>query len=344
MLNKFIKPQIKKIKAYSVEDFPCRIKLDANESPYSFRINQNALKQLQTNRYPDPEAKELRRLLAKQWKVRAENILHGNGSDELIYYIITTFRGPVLFPYPTFSMYDIISRAAGEKVISVPLNRDFDLDLDSILKSIKTQKPGIIFLSSPNNPTGNSFSRDKILKTIKSSKGIVIVDEAYQPFSKSKSLIPEISGHKNLIILRSLSKIGLAALRLGFMIANNEIIKEVSKVRLPFNISSTSQALAIDIMTNTKILKKRLEIIKSEKDRLYRELLKIDGITPYPSEANFILIRVKNAKKVFKSLIKDGILIRDISNTLNNCIRVTVGKPGENRMFLKSLRSCVIAL
>ena len=242
-IRKLVKTSIRSLHAYQAEEIPCRVKLDANESPYGLRV----LKTIKTNKYPDPEAKELRRLVARGLKTKPKNILHGNGSDELIYYLITTFGGPVMYPVPTFSMYGIISQALGENKIEIPLDDRFDLDVNRIVRAIKRDRPKLIFLSSPNNPTGNSFSRDRILKIINQSKSLVVVDEAYQPFSSRKSFLPLINKHKNLIVLRTLSKTGLAGLRVGFMVADEKIVHEVNKVRLPFNLNALSQKVAIDL-------------------------------------------------------------------------------------------------
>src|SRR3990172_13127955 len=168
-IKKFVRPNIRSLKAYEAKEIPCKIKLDANESPYSaFRVQRSAFNVGKIfhslNRYPDPEAKALKKIISKYFGVRSENILQGNGSDELIYYLITTFGGPVLYPVPTFSMYGIIAQALNEKKIEVPLDGKFDLDIERILNAIKKHKPKLIFLSSPNNPTGNSFSTDRILK------------------------------------------------------------------------------------------------------------------------------------------------------------------------------------
>ena len=214
-IRKFVRPNVYSLTAYSAKDIPCKVKLDANESPYGFTDVFRTVKSLKTNRYPDPEASGLRELIAGEFRVKPEKILQGNGSDELIYQIITTFGGPVLYPVPTFSMYGIISQALGEKRIAIPLNEEFDLDSQNILLKIRREKPRLIFLSTPNNPTGNCFSSEKILKIIEasSSTSIVVVDEAYQPFASERGFISFLNDYENLIIMRTLSKIGLAGLR-----------------------------------------------------------------------------------------------------------------------------------
>ncbi|MBI5055363.1 MAG: histidinol-phosphate transaminase [Nitrospirae bacterium] len=342
-----VKPNVRSLRAYQAEEVPCKVKLDANESPYSaLSAGRSFRKNLQTlNRYPDPEAKKLRGLIAKEFRVKPENVLHGNGSDELIYYLITTFGGPVLYPVPTFSMYGIISQALGEGKIEIPLDDKFDLNTNAFLDVVKKKKPKLIFLSSPNNPTGNNFSIDRISKIIESASSpvtrhpsLVVVDEAYQAFSGKKSFLPLLKKYKNLAVLKTLSKIGLAALRTGFLIADAEIINEVNKVRLPFNVNSLSQAVAIEALKNKKQMRSYISSIVSERKRLVDEMRKIEGVKPYPSDANFILFKVADADAIHKGLLKRGILVRNMTGAVKDCLRVTVGTPKENEFFLKNLK------
>ncbi|GBE04779.1 MAG TPA: aminotransferase class I/II-fold pyridoxal phosphate-dependent enzyme [Nitrospirae bacterium] len=363
-IKKLVKPNIRSLRAYQAKEIPCRIKLDANESPYGFK----AFKSLKTNRYPDPEARALKKLIARDLKVKPEQILVGNGSDELIYYLIMTFGGPVLYPAPTFSMYGIISQALGEKKIEIPLDKNFDLDERAILKEIKKKKPKLIFLSSPNNPTGNSFSSKRILKIIKFTsslappvKGrgpngtlrppssIVVVDEAYQAFSGKKSFLPLLKKYKNLVVLNTFSKIGLAGLRVGYMTANTEIIEQSNKVRLPFNLNSLSQEITVKTLKNRKLLRSYIRTIVAERKKLLSGMKKIKDIRPYPSDANFILFKIypvrnknsngaENADALHKKLLKQGVLIRNMQGIVDNCLRVTVGTPEENTIFLKNLK------
>ena len=342
-IKKLIRPNIISLSAYQAKEIPCKVKLDANESPFGFTITQEIIQSIQTNRYPDPEAKSLKKAIAKDLKIRPENILQGNGSDELIYYLITVFGGPVLYPVPTFSMYGIIAHALGEKRIAVPLDHVFDLDLNRILLEMRKNKPKLIFLSSPNNPTGNCFSADRMLKIIEAAANtsIVVVDEAYQPFASNRGLIPMLRDYEHIVIMRTLSKIGLAGLRVGFLIAGEEIIREVNKVRLPFNLNSLSQAIALDALRNKALLRRNMQTIISERGRLFRELFRIKGITPYPSEANFILFRVAEPDRVYGNLLKRGVLVRNMKGVVDGCLRVTVGTPGENEAFLKAIRIAV---
>ncbi len=336
-VKKLVRRDVSLLTAYNAKEIPCRIKLDANESPYGFSSSLKVAMSVPTNRYPDPEAREFKKLISKELGVKAENLLHGNGSDELIYYLITTFGGPVLYPVPTFSMYGIISQATGEKKIEIRLDEKFDLDLDKILSVMKSEKPKLIFLSSPNNPTGNCFSFDRILKVIEASKGVVILDEAYQPFSSQKDFLPLLKDYENLIVMRTLSKIGLAALRFGFLIADGRIIEEVNKVRLPFNVNSFSQAIVVAALKEKRNLNFFLRTIVSQRERLLVEMGKMNGIKPFPSEANFILFRAGDADKVYRGLLKQGILVRNMHDIIKGCLRVTVGTPDENTAFLKAL-------
>ncbi len=341
-IAKLVRPSVCTLRAYNAKEIPCRVKLDANESPYAYDARRIARLSsgIKTNRYPDPESKELRKVAGKRFGVPAENILQGNGSDELIYYLIAAFGGPVLFPVPTFSMYGIISRALGERDIPVPLDREFDIDMGRTLKTVRRDKPKLTFLSSPNNPTGNCFSSEKILRIIETSKGIVVVDEAYQPFSSEKGFLPLLKDYPHLVIMRTLSKIGLAALRVGFLIADSKIIGEVNKVRLPFNVNSFSQAIATDAL-KSRGLNASIKTIVRERERLGSGMREMRGISPYPSEANFILFKVNNPDAVYRELLQKGVLVRNLNDVIKGCLRVTVGTPAENTAFLKALKEAV---
>jgi histidinol-phosphate aminotransferase len=205
------------------------------------------------------------------------------------------------------------------------------------MKAVRREKPRLIFLSSPNNPTGNCFSADRILKIVDASRGVVVVDEAYQPFSSEKGFLPLLKDYRNLAIMRTLSKVGLAALRLGFLIADPAIVEEVNKVRLPFNVNSLSQAVAAEALKAKKGFRPFVRTIVSERKRLLEEMEKIEGVRPFPSEANFILFEVDEPDRVCRALLKKGILVRNLQDVVQRCLRVTVGTPRENTAFLKAL-------
>lgn len=336
-IKRLVRKEVASLKAYSAKEIACKVKLDANESPYGFENALEAGLRVSTNRYPDPEAKALKRMVARDFGVQPENILQGNGSDELIYCLIATFGGPVLFPEPTFSMYGIIAQALGEKKAGVPLDDEFDLDAAAMLAAVRRERPKLIFLSSPNNPTGNCYSSERILPLLEASGGIVVIDEAYQPFASERGFLPLLKDYPNLVILRTLSKIGLAALRLGFMVASPGIVAEVNKVRLPFNVNALSQAVALAALREKKRLKDSIRRIVSERERLLAEMERLPGINPFPSEANFILFRVDDPDRVYGDLLKKGILVRNMKDAAKGCLRVTVGTPGENSAFLAAL-------
>lgn len=334
-VRRLVRPNVRKLKPYEAKEIPVRVKLDANESPYGFALDLRGIK---TNRYPDPEARRLRSALARQAGVRMEQVLVGNGSDELIYYLVTTFGGPVLFPTPTFSMYEIIGKAVGVKTIGVPLDENFDLDIKKMLAAVRKEKPKLTFLSSPNNPTGNCFSADRMLRLVEASRGIVVVDEAYHAFAGSRGFTALLKDYENLLIMRTLSKVGLAAMRVGFLIGPEAAISEVNKVRLPFNLNSASQAAAAAALRDSRRMRGHVKDIVEERDRLAAEMDGIRGVTAFPSEANFIMFRVKDPKGVHAALLGKGVLVRDISGMLRGCLRVTVGTEKENNVFIKALK------
>lgn len=336
-LKKLVNPHVLTLSSYEPENFSCTVKLDANESPYG----QKAFRTVRLNRYPDPEALALRKRAAGHYRVSTDSILHGNGSDELLYYLVTAFGGPVLYPVPTFSMYGIIAQSLGTRAIEIPLDDRFDLDMRKTLRAIHAAKPKLIFLSSPNNPTGNCFSSDRVLKILKRSRCVVVVDEAYSAFSGRKSSLRLLARHQNLVVLKTLSKVGFAGLRVGFMIASPEIVRMVNKVRLPFNLNALSQKVADNAMKNNVRMNKYVHSIVAERKRLFKGLKSLKGIEPYRSDANFILFRVGDPEGMFKALLKQGILVRNISGAVEGCLRVTVGTAKENARFLKALQKII---
>ncbi len=332
---------IRPLQAYAAKEVPCRVKLDANESPYpaddpGALLPGEVLRTL--NRYPDPEAGRLKRAIAATFKVSPDQLLIGNGSDELIYYLVLTFGGPVLYPVPTFSMYGIITQAVGEPHMGIPLDEHFDLDLKKMLAAVRTHNPKLVFLSSPNNPTGNCFSADRILAMVNSSKGLVVVDEAYLPFSDRESFVGLLAERKNLVILRTMSKIGFASLRLGFLIGDADLVKEVNKVRLPYNVNTLSQVIAEKVLRRPSLFRGHIRAIVKERKKMVRALARLKGVTPFPSDANFILFRVTHAAGVYEELLAAGVLVRNMSPVIQDTLRVTVGTPQENGVFLDAIR------
>ncbi len=345
-IARLIKHQVRKLNAYHVDGTPVRVKLDAMENPFSLpaAVRQEiaaVVRNSRINLYPDPSGEALKKAISALWKMKPHQMILGNGSDELIQTVILAFGGPVVTPVPSFAMYEITARALAQEVITVPLDRGFDLDADSMLKKARESRAKIIFLACPNNPTGNRFSDNAIRSILDNSKAAIVIDEAYFSFS-GKSYLPLLNMYPNMIILRTLSKIGFAGLRLGVLTASPAVITELNKIRLPYNINTLSQAAAVAALKHRNVVERQISLLISEREKLYNELSQMQGITAYPSETNFILFRTAaNANHVFMKLKQAGILIKNLNRPgpLKNCLRVTIGKPGQNREFLGTLRS-----
>ncbi len=343
-----LRPEVRSLTPYTIEHTTAPVKLDANESPYDppAEISQKvreALERIHLNRYPDPGATHLKALLAEKTGVPPDQLLLGNGSDELIGYLITTFigrGGGVLFPSPTFSMYGIIAAALGQRAIPVALSENFELDAARLLEAARRAKPQILFLASPNNPTGNAFAREQVIRTLEGFNGITVIDEAYIDFCEKDGFLQELSRYPGLVVLRTLSKIGMAALRVGFLMGRADVVAQLEKVRLPYNVNAFSQAAAQVLLEHETTLREHISVIVSERGRLAGGLARTPGITLFPSDANFLLFRTERARALFDHLLGDGILVRNLDQPglLAGCLRVTVGKPDENNAFLKSLQ------
>jgi histidinol-phosphate aminotransferase len=345
-LQSLLRPSVRALSPYTVEKGNFRIKLDANENPYPWppELLSEVMKRLQgmdLNRYPDPGAEGLRHTLSQQLQVRPEQIMLGNGSDELIQYILLAFGGPevkVLCPTPTFAMYEIITQATGCRFVGVPLGPDLDLDEEAMRAATDRERPRLLLLAYPNNPTGNCFRRSSMEALLEEFEGLVVIDEAYFDFS-GQSFLPRLSQHENLLILRTLSKIGLAGLRVGIALGSESLIEMISKVRLPYNLNTFSQVAAQVVLSRNDFLGPQVGILIKERDRLFRGLKELEGIYPYPSEANFILFRAEGSRRIFEGLLSQGILVRAFGDAgrLKDHLRVTIGRPEENDLFLSTL-------
>ncbi|MBF0635148.1 MAG: histidinol-phosphate transaminase [Nitrospinae bacterium] len=345
----FIRRRIADVSAYHVEPYPVEVILDANESPYppppalAGRLRK-IMDDVAFNRYPDMNAHALRRAIAKMEGVDEAEILLGNGSDEIISYLIQATLDPggwILTPTPTFSMYKHIAHCLNVETAEVPLLDDWSVDVDRTLKVIAEKKPGVIFLASPNNPTGACVSPSALTAIIESAPGLVIVDEAYVDFADS-SVGPLFRKRPNVVILKTLSKAGFAALRLGYMMADRQLVNEVNKTRLPYNINSLTQALATEVVSGWSELLPLFSEIKKERERMFANLASIPFMKPYPSQANFILAQVnKDVETVFGSLLKNGVRVRWFKGSarLGDFFRITIGSPAENDRFINSLKS-----
>jgi len=348
-----IRPEIQNLDAYQVPDAAGLIKLDAMENPYTWpeglrREWLEALQAVHLNRYPDPQGNELRAVLRASMGIPdAMGLLLGNGSDELIQMLALAVAQPgrkILSLDPGFVMYRMIARFAGMAYVGVPLRaEDFSLDLPALSAALEKEQPAIVFIAYPNNPTGNLFDADAVVRIIEATPGLVVLDEAYAPFT-DRSFLPRLGDWSNLVVMRTLSKMGLAGLRLGYLAGPNELIAEIDKTRLPYNIGVLTQASAAFALRHREVLDEQTRRIRGERSRLFTRLSGLDGVRPYPSETNFILLRVPTGRagEIFESLKRSGVLVKNLDGTqplLEDCLRVTVGRAEENDAFLAALAS-----
>jgi histidinol-phosphate aminotransferase len=354
MVERLIRPEIHTLSAYHVPDARGLIKLDAMENPYSWpeEIRQawlEALRAAPLNRYPDPEAQALKEGLRAALNVPADaGLLLGNGSDELIQMLALAFAQPrrvMLAPEPGFVMYRLIALWCGMSYVGVPLRGDFALDLDAVREAISRHQPALVFIAYPNNPSGNLFDAAVLRRIIEESPGLVVLDEAYHAFAGA-SFMQDVLRYPNLLVMRTLSKMGLAGLRLGLLAGHPAWLDEVNKTRLPYNVNVLTQLSVAFALRHAHILEHQARLICAERERLFIELVKLPGVTAYPSRANFILFRAVagRAGELFDSLKQSGVLIKNLHGThplLNDCLRVTVGTAQENDAFITALHKAL---
>jgi histidinol-phosphate aminotransferase len=349
-----IRDEIRALKAYPVPDATGMVKLDAMENPYPLppelrgRIAR-LVEQAALNRYPDPSAPALKARLRAAFGVPdGMELLLGNGSDELIQTLALAARKPgtaVLGVEPSFVMYRMIATFAGAPYVGVDLRDDYSLDIEKLLGAVERHRPDLIFIAYPNNPTGNLFDAGLIERVVEAAPGLVVIDEAYHGFS-GRSFLPELSRRPNLLVMRTLSKLGLAGLRLGVLMGAERWIRQLDKLRLPYNVNTLTQLIAAVVLEYGSVLTDQAAAIKLERGRLLRELQRMPGVTAFPSDANFILFRISHAERVFDELKRRGVLIKSLHGShrlLADCLRVTVGTPDENTAFLTALNETLHA-
>lgn len=301
--------------------------LDANENPFG-----------NLNRYPDPYQWRLKQILSSQKKVGIENILIGNGSDEIIDLVQRVFCEPnedqIIICPPTYGMYEVYANINNLNIISIPLTENFQLNSEAIL----AQNAKILYLCSPNNPTGNALANLEYI--IENFNGIVFLDEAYIDFSEQPSLVSKIKKYPNLIVSQTFSKAkGLAAVRVGIAYASETIISVMNKVKPPYNVSQLNQEAAVKSLASDDEFKSNVQLIKAERELLKQSLLALDFVTKiYPSEANFLLVEMDNATAIYNSLIEQQIITRNRSSVVENTIRITIGTPRENQQLIYVLQ------
>jgi histidinol-phosphate aminotransferase len=338
--EKIIRQHIHTVQPYSTArdefDGQAEIYLDANENPYPSPYN----------RYPDPHQRQLKEEIARIKQVEPDQIFIGNGSDEAIDLLIRLCcepnRDAVVIPDPTYGMYAVSAQINAVPVIRIPLTAGFQLDADAMLEAAHPSVK-IIFLCSPNNPSGNLLDKNLVRKIIRSFNGWVVVDEAYIDFADDPGFLPELNQWPNLIVLQTFSKAwGLAGLRTGMAFASKDIVRLLNKIKPPYNISSVVQRLVLDELQKREKVEQHIQEIKEQRNQLEQELKRLSIVQHiYPSDANFLLVRFAEARQVFHYLLKNGIIVRDRSSVRHgtNCLRITIGTPGENRRLLEVLNN-----
>lgn len=335
-INELVRDNVKKLIPYSCarDEFKGKtgIFLDANENPYG-----------SLNRYPDPYQRELKAAISKVKGIPKDRIFTGNGSDEIIDLCFRVFCNPgtdkALTFTPTYGMYEVSASVNDIEVIKVPLNEGFQIDSKGVYKWLSDKTLKLIFICSPNNPTGNSMNFSDVEFILSCFKGIVVIDEAYIDFSDKPSFVELLSKFPNLILMQTFSKaFGLAAARVGMAFSNPEIIRYFNKLKPPYNISTINQKAALHKLDKLEEYRNQVNKIKSERKRLAVNLKKMKIIEEvYPSDANFILAKVKNADHIYNALVDNNIIIRNRSSVIENCLRITVGTRTENNKLLNAL-------
>jgi histidinol-phosphate aminotransferase len=349
-ISNSIKDSVLALRAYTLAPQRASVKLNQNENPWDapVEIKQETLNRMKDrawSRYPDFTPRRLHERLAEFSGWQPDGIIAGNGSNELIQALLMVTIGEgkrVLITEPTFALYRQITTVLGGEVVSVPLGRDLQFDLAALVEEIKEKQPDVTIICSPNNPTGCVISAEELAVLLKAGRGLVVVDEAYHEFAHH-SAVPLLSDHENLIVLRTFSKaMAMAALRVGYLLASPELVREIAKAVLPYNLNALSQIAAeVGIEMFEAKLQPLVESICAERDRLHIELAGIPGLVPVQSQANFMVVHSnQDPRRVFAELLKRDILIRDVSGypMLSDYFRVSVGTPKENDLLLEGLR------
>ncbi len=353
--EQLVRAEVRAMKAYAVAQADGLVKLDAMENPYGLppalqREIAEAVSRIAINRYPDPTAPALVRRLRETMGIRPEHdVLLGNGSDEIIHIVVQSVarRGAaVLAPRPSFVMFGAYAALAGMEYVGVLLRPDFTLDAQVFLEAMERHRPAVVFIAYPNNPSGNLFDEASVARIVGAAPGLVVIDEAYHAFA-GKTFMTRLAEFPNLVVMRTLSKLGLAGIRLGYAVGRPEWIREFDKVRSPYNVNSLTHAVAERVLAHHDVLDAQAQNIVAERRRLDAELRKLPRVTVFPSDANFILVRVPDAAAVFEGMRRRGVLIKNLHTgvpLLDGCVRLTIGMPEENRRclgaFAEALAEC----
>lgn len=343
-----VRPAVRDLVAYHLDRWDAPIKLDQNENTFGVPgpVREELVRRLATaplHRYPDLAQPELRAALSERFEWPSAGILVGNGSNELLQLLGATFLEPgraAVAPSPSFFVYSYVSRLAGASVAEVSLRDDLQYDVGAVEASVDRHRPHLLFLCSPNNPTGSVLSPSDVARLADRAPGIVALDEAYWEFAGGNAL-GLLREHPNLVILRTFSKaLGMAGMRIGFLLAEPDLAREIEKTQQPYPLSRLSQEGALAALSHYDLLRERAAVIVDERERVHRELSRLDGVEAFASKSNFLLFRTRlGAKRTFAGLLERGILVRDVSRhpKLREALRVGVGTPDENAAFVRAL-------
>jgi len=351
-MSRFLRADVQGMHGYAVQPSAGFVKVDTMENPFRLppALRQalgERLADVALNRYPAERGDVLRAALAKHAHMpEGCDIMLGNGSDELISLLTLAADVPgnvVMAPLPGFVMYELSARLQGLKFVGVALTPDFELDGPAMLAAVREHQPALLYIAYPNNPTANLWDDAVIDAIIEAAPGLVVIDEAYQPFAARDSL-DRLRRHEHVLLMRTMSKFGLAGVRIGYLMGRQRLVAEIDKLRPPFNVSVLNCEAALFALEHVDEYAKQAATIRAEREKLYGELARLPGVRAFPSEANMILARVPDAKRVFEGMRARGVLIKNVSGLhplLANCIRITVGTPEENPQTLAALRGAL---
>ena len=351
-MSRYLRADVQGMHGYAVQPSAGFVKVDTMENPFRLpdalrKALGERLAEVALNRYPAERNDVLRGELARHAQMpEGCDIMLGNGSDELISLLTLAADVPgnvAMAPLPGFVMYEMSARLQGLKFVGVPLTPDFELDGPAMLAAIREHQPALLYIAYPNNPTANLWDDDVVDAIVEAAPGLVVIDEAYQPFAARDSLA-RLRRHEHVVLMRTMSKFGLAGVRIGYMMGRQALIAEIDKLRPPFNISVLNCEAALFALEHVDEYAKQAATIRAEREKLYGEIARLPGVHPFPSEANMILARVPDAKRVFEGMRARGVLIKNVSGLhplLANCIRITVGTPEENPLTLAALRGAL---
>jgi len=349
-IARVLRQDVQSMHAYAVQPSAGLVKVDTMENPFRLppalrKALGERLAEVALNRYPAERGDVLRAALARHARMpEGCDIMLGNGSDELISLLALACDLPgnvVLAPVPGFVMYEMSARLQGLRFVGVPTTADFELDLPAMLAAIREHRPAIVYLAYPNNPTANLWDDAAIDAIIDAAPGLVVMDEAYQPFAARDSR-ERLVRHEHVLLMRTMSKFGLAGVRIGYLIGRRALIGELDKLRPPFNVSVLNCEAALFALEHADVYARQADTIRSERERLLSALREIPGATPFPSQANMILVRVPDAKRTFAGMKQRGVLVKNVEALhplLANCLRLTVGTPEENSLMIDALKA-----